>query len=150
MASVLAEAMPRGGPFSIREPLSALAGDLRFVSGRSDLSSIRPTWHFTLALYTALSLSLYLVSTQLVKPIRRWRVGRLGAVVVIALLLLFGLGGYVLSRPVADAAEGIAAPTPDSPIVPAAPVRIERAVPIPYPPPPVPTPTPAVLPEDAP
>ncbi|MFQ5343141.1 MAG: ABC transporter permease, partial [Anaerolineae bacterium] len=150
MASVLAEAMPRGGPFSIREPLSALAGDLRFVSGRSDLTSIRPTWHFTLALYTALSLSLYLVSTQLVKPIRRWRIGRLGAAVVILLLLLFGLGGYVLSRPVAGAAEGIAVPTPDSLIVPAAPVRIERAVPVPYPYPPVPTPTPAVLPKDAP
>jgi len=141
MASVLAEAMPRGGPFSVREPLSALAGDLQFVSGRSDLSSIRPTWHFTLALYTALSLSLYLLSTQLVKPIRRWRIGRLGVAVVIVLLLLFGLGGWALSRPVAGPVEGFGVPTPAPLIAPAPPVIIERAVPIPYPPPPAPTAT---------
>ncbi|RME48019.1 MAG: hypothetical protein D6791_04400 [Chloroflexi bacterium] len=149
MASVLAEATPMGGAFGIGSPFSALAGDLRAFSGRPGIPSvIRPTWHFTLALYLALSVTLYLVSTQLVKPIRRWRIGRLGAAVVIVLLLLFGLGGWALSRPVAGPVEGFGVPTPAPLIAPPAPMIIERAVPIPYPPPP--TEVPPTLPVDAP
>lgn len=145
MASVIADATPQGGPFSIGIPFSLLAGDLRVVAGRvPGVDPIRPTWHFTAALYTALSVTLYLISTQLVKPVGRWRIGRLGAAVIIVLLLLFGIGGYVLSQPPAGPAEGTGVAVPL--VAPRAPVRIERAVPIPYPPPP----TPAALPEDAP
>ncbi|MFQ5856185.1 MAG: ABC transporter permease [Anaerolineae bacterium] len=154
MASVLAEATPQGRFGLVGIPFGLLAGDLRVFSGGSPGPAVvRPTWHYTMALYAALTVTLYLVSTQLVKPIRRWRIGRLGAAAVVVLLLLFGVGGYVLFKPLAGEAEGIAVPTPAPLIGPAPPVMIERAVPFPYPPPypPPPTPTPAEPPpEDAP
>lgn len=146
MASVLAEGTPQGnGFFSIGIPFSLLAGDPRVFFGDPPAPVvIRPTWHFTLALYAALSATLYLASTQLVKPVRRWRIGRLGAATVVGLLLLFGIGGYVLFKPLASEAERLGIPTP-APLIevprPVPPVMVlERAVPPPYPPPPTPAP----------
>lgn len=152
MASVLVESAPQTQFTEF--PFGLLGGYARFImlGGRPDLSVIRPTWHFTAALYTALTLTLYLVSTQLVKPIRRWRIGRAGAATVIVLLLLFSVGGYVLFKPLASEAEQLPmVPTP-APIAPQpAPImEIQRAVPLPPPvtrtpwdtPTPAPTPTP--------
>ncbi|MBS1251372.1 MAG: hypothetical protein MAG451_00405 [Anaerolineales bacterium] len=143
MAAVLSEATPQSGAFSLGIPFGLLAGDWRVVAGpRAPAEfTVRPTWHYTLALYAALTVTLYLVSTQLVKPVRRWRIGRAGAAIVIVLLLLLGVGGYFLFKPLVGEAERLGIPTPAPPApVPVAPVQIERAVPaVPYPPPPTPT-----------
>jgi ABC-type transport system involved in multi-copper enzyme maturation permease subunit len=44
----------------------------------SVFATARPLWHYTLGIYLWLALALYLVSTQLVKPVRRFRLGRRG------------------------------------------------------------------------
>lgn len=114
MASVLADAAPvRPGLIGLGTPLSLLAGDVRAVSGlASPASPVRPTWHYTAALYVALSLGLYLLSTQLVKPVRRWQVGRTGRMLAIALVLAYAVGGYGMWRSLAAESDSLRAPTP--------------------------------------
>lgn len=55
----------------------------------------RPLYHYSLAFYGLLSLVLYLLSTRLVRPVRRWRLSRREVVGGAALCLLFA-GAVVL------------------------------------------------------
>ena len=72
---------PLGGP---------LFGLLYLISGStfdpSLLAASRPLWHFTVGIYAWLTVTLYLVSTQLVKPVRRVQL-RVRTVVLPALYL---------------------------------------------------------------
>jgi ABC-2 type transport system permease protein len=56
----------------------------------------RPLYHYTLPFYIGLSLALYLLATRLVRPVRRWRIGRREALGAMALVLLFS-GGVALA-----------------------------------------------------
>jgi len=68
----------------------------RLLGGYADSSTTlltgiaRPLYHYTLVLYGALSLVLYLLATRLVRPVRRWRIGRKAILAALAILLLFG------------------------------------------------------------
>jgi ABC-type transport system involved in multi-copper enzyme maturation permease subunit len=68
----------------------------RLLGGYADPSSVfmtgvaRPLYHYTLVLYGALSLALYLLTTRLVRPVRRWRIGRRALLSALAILLVFG------------------------------------------------------------
>ncbi|RPI54986.1 MAG: hypothetical protein EHM56_05680 [Chloroflexi bacterium] len=76
-------------------PADLLWGFARLLGGFADPSSgqtgmIRPLFHYTLVVYGALSLVLYLLTTRLVQPVRRWRIGRKTLLAALAILLLFG------------------------------------------------------------
>ncbi len=111
--------------------------------------SLRPIWQYTVLLYAGLTLLCYLLSTQLVKPVRRWRIGWRGALLLALILLLYGGAAYAFCREdglaawtaaphqsALDATRGIA-------VEQRAVVVVPRVVP-PHPPPPAgpPTPTP--------
>jgi len=103
-------------------------------------AELRPIWQYTVGLYIGLTLLCYLLSTQLVKPVRRWKIGWRGALLLALILLLYGGGAYGFYRQ-----DGLAAWTaPPAPPTPA-PVReiaVQRVVEVPVkiPPPPIPTP----------
>ncbi len=61
-------------------------------------ASLRPIWQYTVLLYAGLTLLCYLLSTQLVKPVRRWRIGRRGALLLALILLLYGGAAYAFFR----------------------------------------------------
>lgn len=69
-----------------------LAGNFQMISGQtiSQTSIPRPLYHYSLPVFGGLSLLLYLLSTRLVLPARRWRLRRKEALVAAALLLAFG------------------------------------------------------------
>lgn len=130
MASVLAEAGPGGpGLIGLDTPLRLVAGDMRAVDSLATTTTDRPTWHYTTVLYAALSLGLYLLSTQLVKPVRRWQVGRAGRIVAIGLVVAYAIGGYGMWRSLAAESDSLPIPTPMpavAPLVaPDAPILIE-------------------------
>jgi len=89
--SALSIASPYGKEVT---PLSELglrlSGALGIRPIRASLSYIpRPIYHYTLALYGALSLAFYLLATRLVRPFRRWHIRwreLLGALILIAVL----------------------------------------------------------------
>ncbi len=73
---------------------------LLMMSGGTDVLGLaaastpgRPVWQYTVALYLVATVILYLLTTQLVKPVRRWRVGWQGLIgaVLVATLMVFGL-----------------------------------------------------------
>ncbi|HEX9617726.1 MAG TPA: ABC transporter permease [Anaerolineales bacterium] len=69
-----------------------LGGSLRVLSG-STLSYTgipRPLYHYSLPLYIGLALVLYLLSTRLVLPTHRWRLGIRQVLAALILLLVFG------------------------------------------------------------
>jgi ABC-2 type transport system permease protein len=68
-----------------------LGGNMGMLSGTTiSLVGIpRPLYHYSLPLYGAISLVLYLLSTRLVRPTRRWKVTRWEALFALALLLVF-------------------------------------------------------------
>jgi hypothetical protein len=120
----------------------------------------RPLYHYSLPLYGAITVVLYLLSTRLVLPARRWRltlkeglVGLgvvLGFAAIIALAFLRTSGRYENSLSifqVPTAAPGMVEP-PVMMQAPAIPVDAPTATPLPYPEPgdtPAPTATPAAL-----
>jgi ABC-2 type transport system permease protein len=74
-----------------------LGGDLRVLTGSGNLAGIpRPLYHYSLPLYGAVTLILYLLATRLVRPIQRWHIGWKEALAALALFLLFG-GAVVVS-----------------------------------------------------
>jgi len=91
------------------------------------------------------TLVLYLLTTRLIQPTRRWRIGWKEVVVAVALLLILGGAVALAFFSTTDRYEKVsilAAPT-SVPV----PVVVEREVAVPVAvPPPVPTPTPATLP----
>ncbi|MBN1583485.1 MAG: ABC transporter permease subunit [Anaerolineae bacterium] len=132
--SAVAPSMPGSGP-------SGMLGELgMFFNGTSSLMRgnmittgiPRPLYHFTLPLYGALSLLLYLLSTRLVRASHRWRVRWQEIVFVLALFAL--LGGvvavpFLLTAGRYEKIRTLIAPTPAPMSVPMmAPVVVEREV----------------------
>ncbi len=128
-----------------------LWGLARLLGGYADPSSAfltgvaRPLYHYTLVLYGALSLVLYLLTTRLVQPVRRWRFGRRALLTGLAVLLLFGgvaAAAFLITANRYEWASGRATPTPfprdmissRMPAIPVpAPVATEAPAPIPTP-----------------
>jgi ABC-type transport system involved in multi-copper enzyme maturation permease subunit len=124
-----------------------LTGSVRALAGEriSQTSIPRPIYHYSLPFYGGLSLALYLLSTRLVLPTRRWRLSRRDVLVLLALLALFGGAVTLAFASSAGRYEGVAgtitplSPDPRARLLPAA---VEKAVieaetptPAPYPPP---------------
>lgn len=89
LASVLARTGSQGG-------VSGLFGILAGWGANGDptqIETIRPLWHYTLAFYVVLTTGLYLLATQFVKPIRRWRLGRKSVVIVAVIVILYSVLG---------------------------------------------------------
>jgi ABC-type transport system involved in multi-copper enzyme maturation permease subunit len=133
MASVLSEAEASGSSLlGVGTPLRIVAGDLRTIDAPRSMLSPRPTWHYTVALYAALSTGLYLLSTQLVKPVRRWHIGRAGRIVAIGLIVAYLIGGYGMWKSLAAESESARLPTPAPAVAPLlappAPVIIDPAI----------------------
>lgn len=72
-----------------------LGGSLRLLSGStiSYAGIPRPLYHYSLPLYGGMALVLYMLSTRLVLPTHRWRLGI--RQVLLALVLLLAFGGAV-------------------------------------------------------
>jgi ABC-2 type transport system permease protein len=86
--SALTPAAPGSGPDSFFWGLGmVLGGNLDVLSGGQTVM-LRPLYHYTLPLYGAITLGLFLLASRLVRPTRRWRVGWKGALVALALLLV--------------------------------------------------------------
>lgn len=94
MASVMAPTQA-GGFFG---PLGFFFGVLSFGVGfvERPTADLRPMWHFTLGLYVLLTVVLFMVSTQLIKPIGRRRLTWRAVLISLGLLLLLGgLGAWL-------------------------------------------------------
>jgi ABC-2 type transport system permease protein len=118
-----------------------LSGNLSALSG-GQVGIPRPLYHYTLALYGAMTLALFLLTTRLIQPARRWRVT--WKEMLISLTLFLVLGGTValvfgLTRGRYERVSILSVPTP----VPVpAPVVVQKAIEVPMPvSPPLPTPT---------
>lgn len=113
-------------PFSALASVTASQGQIQgggmelmvILAGRQPYPptevELRPLWHFSLAIYLGLTLTLYFLASRMIKPIRPWRLGRqaLAAVLVIAALYLGG-SGFLFQRDVSNALTTInATPTP--------------------------------------
>jgi hypothetical protein len=71
----------------------AVGGNLSVLTGSGVQAGVpRPLYHYTLPLYGAISLVLYLLATRLMQPARRWRVSWKEAAAAVALLLTMGAG----------------------------------------------------------
>jgi ABC-type transport system involved in multi-copper enzyme maturation permease subunit len=109
----------------------SLGGNLRVLTGSGPQATIpRPLYHFTLPLYAAVTLALYLLTTRLVQPTHRWRIGLKGTSIAVALFLL--LGGAVATAFLSTAdryekASTLITPTPVLPPFMPPPVVVERA-----------------------
>jgi len=89
--SALLPSLPSSGPFEVFRGLGfLLSGSIGVLDGRVPATSLRPLHHYSLALYAGLALVLYLLSIRLVRPARRWRIGRKEALATLALCLVFG------------------------------------------------------------
>ncbi len=91
LSSALSIASPYGKQISFLSELGyMLTGAVGVWTAGHSLPYIpRPIYHYTLALYGALSLALYLLATRLVRPSRRWNIHwreLLGALILIAIL----------------------------------------------------------------
>ena len=128
-----------------------LGGNLGMLTG-SSISQVgipRPLYHYSLPVYGLISLSLYLLSTRLVRPTQRWKISRREVSIVLALLLLFGgvVGlAFLFSADRYENADlsqsGIWSPVEVNPQVVEAPVWVEEA-PVPMVEVATPTPLPA-------
>jgi len=138
-----------------------LGGDLQALTGSGNTTAIpRPLYHYSLPLYGAVTLTLYLLATRLVRPTRRWRIRWKEALTALALYLLFGGAvalAFVSTTDRYEKASVLAVPTPapqrvvvERVVV--APVEMPRPVPVPTELPvaasplPAPTPTPSATP----
>ncbi|GAB4530681.1 MAG: hypothetical protein Kow0063_09030 [Anaerolineae bacterium] len=90
--SALTPAAPADGPSGVFWGLGlALGGNLGMLTGSGRLAGIpRPIYHYTLTLYAATSLVLYLLATRLVQPIRTWRLSWKELGTALLLFLIFG------------------------------------------------------------
>lgn len=95
LASVLARTGSQGGVSGL---FGILAGwGAWVVSGdASEIETLRPLWHYTLAFDLVLSTGLYLLATRFVKPIRRWRLDRQMVIVVTVIVILYGMLGAAI------------------------------------------------------
>lgn len=111
-----------------------------FINGDfSQIESLRPLWHYTLAFDLVLSTGLYLLATRFIKPVQPWRIGWRGVSLVILIAGLYLILGTSIFfndiRATIDPSSPVPTPTPVPPFF-AAP-----AIPV-APPEPAVTPTP--------
>jgi ABC-type transport system involved in multi-copper enzyme maturation permease subunit len=115
-----------------------ISGSMRILGLHYPTPIARPLWQYTVALYGTISVILYLLTTQLVKPVRRWRVGRRAWLAVALITLILAGGLFIVFRPETSGGFDTGrTPTP----TPARAFPVLRGINVP-PPPPVPTPTP--------
>lgn len=96
--SALASALqPSVNPINISSAFWMLGGSVTWIWGMPPISltSIpRPIYHYSLPIFGAVTLILYLLTTRLVKPTRRWQTHWTEALV--ATVLLLGYSGLVI------------------------------------------------------
>ncbi|MFN2230634.1 MAG: ABC transporter permease [Anaerolineae bacterium] len=94
----------------------------------SQLGPVRPLYHYTLPLYGAVSLVLYLLTARLVRPTRRWRLRWRelagGAALLLAFAALVG-GGYLLTKARYPSAGLVSPPVPTPAAVVVAPPGVQ-------------------------
>ncbi|HJW91837.1 MAG TPA: ABC transporter permease [Anaerolineales bacterium] len=107
----------------------SLGGNLRNLTGATiSMTGIpRPLYHYSLPLYGGISMILYLVSTRLVLPARRWRLGWRDVLTLAGLLLVFGGTVTAAFVATADRYELAVGSTPQAEFFPQ-PVFVEQAV----------------------
>jgi ABC-2 type transport system permease protein len=117
-------------------------------------AATRPLWQYTVALYLAATAVLYLLTTQLVKPVRRWRIGWAGLAGLLSIVALLAGGLWFVFGTIHGSTGWRGLPQPTPPFPPGVIVErvvVEQVVPdVDVPPPPVPTPTPWVSPPPTP
>ncbi|MCR4406466.1 MAG: ABC transporter permease [Anaerolineae bacterium] len=118
-------------PSILGMPYILTSGAMSRVWGPQGLIVLRPLWQYTMALYGGLTLVLYLLSTQLIKPVRRWRIGWRGLLAALLVLALYGgaaWGGFRLTAArYSNAASLMGTPTPVAPwIVPSGVVAVAK------------------------
>jgi ABC-type transport system involved in multi-copper enzyme maturation permease subunit len=107
--SALTPAAPGSGPDSFFSGLGmVLGGNLDVLSGGQTVV-LRPLYHYTLPLYGAITLGLFLLASRLVQPTRRWRAGWKGVLVALALLLVLGCAVVLAFAITADRYEKVSA-----------------------------------------
>ncbi len=139
--SALTPAAPGNGSAGLLWGMGmALGGNIGVLSGSGLPGGLpRPLYHYTLPLYAALTLVLYLLATRLVQPTRRWRLDWKTVLTVLGLLsLLSGVVGLAFIA-TADRYENVSILATPTPIAPLPAVAVAREVVIP---PLVPTDTP--------
>jgi ABC-2 type transport system permease protein len=134
LASAVAPANQGVGPSGVLGQLGwVLGGGISLASSSMPAAgAVRPLYHYTMALYGGLSLTLYLLAARLVRPTRRWRIRwREIAEAALLVLLFAGLVGgafWLTAGRYPSAGLGLAAtPTPAPVSVPIAPEAPERA-----------------------
>lgn len=90
--------------------------------------TIRPIWQYTTALYLALTVLLYAVTGQLIKPVRRWRPGWVGLVGWLAVLVLVVAGLFFVFGTTQGSTGWSVAPTAVPVIAPGVPFPVEVEV----------------------
>jgi ABC-2 type transport system permease protein len=120
-----------------------LSGNLRVLSS-GQIGVPRPLYHYTLPLYGAMTLALFLLTTRLIQPTRRWRVSWREMLISLALFLVLG-GTVALAFSVTSGRyERVSILSAPTPVPVPAPVVVQKAVEVPMPVSPL-LPTPAVL-----
>jgi ABC-type Na+ efflux pump permease subunit len=106
----------------------ALGGNLSLLTGSGEPAAIpRPLYYYTLPLYGALSLFLYLLGTRLIRPIGRWRLRRRDLLPVLLLLLAFaGIVALVFVLTAGRYAEASTLAPPSPPLPAAKSLAIEQ------------------------
>jgi hypothetical protein len=130
--SALSPSMPGSGPSGVLWDLGMfLSGTSSILRGGMMTTGIpRPLYHYTLPLYGALSLVLYLLATRLVRSSRRWRIRWQEILFVLGLFVV--LGGvmtvpFLLTAGRYEKIKTSLTPTPVPMIMPP-PVVVEREV----------------------
>ncbi len=124
-----------------------VSGSMRILGLHYPTPLLRPLWQYTVALYGTMGLILYLLTTQLVKPVRRWRIGRRAWLTVALIVLIVGGGLFVVFRP---ATIGTGLPDVPATPTPARAFPVIRGVEVPPPPFDAPSPTPTRTPPSPP
>lgn len=135
LGSIFVGGQYQAGPLGI---FGIMAGIQPFQPD-SPVAQLRPLWYYTLAFDLIVATALYLLATRLIKPVRPWRIGWRGAVVVLLIVVLYGgIGSAVFYQDAAQVRtwiiEGTPTPTPFPGRFGPVPTMIERAVPVPPPP----------------
>jgi ABC-2 type transport system permease protein len=122
-----------------------LSGNLRALSS-GQIGVPRPLYHYTLALYGIMTLALFLLTTRLIQPARRWRVSWKETLISLTLFLVLGVTVALVFGLTSGRYERVSILSAPTPVPVPAPVVVQKAVEVPMPvPPPVPTPTPALI-----
>jgi ABC-type transport system involved in multi-copper enzyme maturation permease subunit len=117
LASVLARTGSQGGVSGL---FGILAGwGAWVVSGdASEIETLRPLWHYTLAFDIVLSTGLYFLATRFIKPIRRWQLDRQIVIVVAVIVILYGLlGGTIFYQDAYDLVFPVSPPPTPTPVI---------------------------------